>query len=250
MTYPPTKWGTVEMVRSGTPEQRDAALAEIITLYGPPLVAFARHESRGALSREDCEDVVHDFFLRCVEGRVLEEADPARGRFRNFLARSFKNSMLNAIRYQRASMRTPAAGLFSLHELIEQYGDILESRADASGDDALDRVFRLSLFTNTLMQFGKNCSAVGHSRKFQMFVRREIAPARADVPPPSYAALAAEFGLPSDAAVGHVIRAARNEFVELLLTRIREDFGASGESEDIEQELQLVLAAGLRGHHG
>jgi RNA polymerase sigma factor (sigma-70 family) len=243
MAFPMTNWDILQLLRTGDAEQRAGMLGEIVTIYGPPLFAFARHESQGALSRQDCEDLVGDFFLKCVQEDVIERADPAKGRFRNFLARSFKNFMLNWIRDRSTQVRSPSGGMVSLHDLVDRHGRALEPQAGESGEEILDRVFRLSLFENALKAFEKACCSAGQEKKYRLYVRREITPEREGTRVPSYSALAEEFGLPSEDAVGRAVRAARDEFRSLLLALIKQDAVSSN---DAETEYRLILATGLQ----
>jgi DNA-directed RNA polymerase specialized sigma24 family protein len=243
MGFPLTNWDILQLLRTGDEKQRAGMLGEIVTLYGPSLFALARHESQPALSRQDCEDVVGDFFLKCVQDDVIQQADRAKGRFRNFLARSFKNFMLNWIRDRAAQVRAPSGGMVSLHTLVDRHGRALEPLAGESGEEILDRVFRLSLFECALTAFEQVCVSSGQEKKFRVYVRREIAPERDGVDVPSYSALAAEFGFPSEDAVGRAVRAARDEFRLLLLALIKKDAVSAN---DAEAEFKLTLAAGLQ----
>ena len=243
MPFPVTNWDILQLLRTGDAEQRAGMLGEIVTFYGPPLFAFARHECQRELSRQDCEDLVGDFFLKCVQEDVIERADPAKGRFRNFLARSFKNFMLNWIRDRAAQVRTPSGGMVSLHDLVDKHGRALEPRAGETGEEILDRVFRLSLFESALTAFEKACRAADQEKKYLLYMRREILPEREGTRVPSYSALADEFGLPSEDAVGRVVRTAREEFRALLLSLLRQD---AVSPQDAETEFRLTLATGLQ----
>ncbi len=243
MAFPTTEWNIVEALRVGDADQRSGALGEIIELYGPALFALARFESHGALSRQDCEDVVGDFFLKCVEAGVLGRADRARGRFRNFLAKTFKNFMRNWIRDRAAGIRMPSGGMVSLHDLIDRHGQALEPRVGEAGEEALDRILRASLFDRALAELEQTCRESGQEKKYRLFIRREITPEREGTAVPSYPALAKEFGLSSEDAVGRIIRAARDEFYSLLHARVSRDCESSKEA---HVELKLVLATGLR----
>ena len=242
MAFPTTRWNILDNLRMSDADRRARALGEITTLYGPALFAFARYESKGALSREDCEDVVGDFFLKCVEQDVLQRADRLRGRFRNFLAKTFKNFMRNWIRDRAAGIRAPAGGVVSLHELIDRHGQALEPRAGEAADDTLVRVLRVSLFDSTLREFESACYESGQQKKYRLYVQREISPPRDGTAVPGYAALAVEFALPSEDAVGRVIRAARDEFHAMLLERIGRDCESSAEA---DLEFKLVVATAL-----
>ena len=243
MAFPLTNWDILQLLRTGDAKQRAGMLGEIVTLYGPPLFALARHESQPALSRQDCEDLVGDFFLKCVQDDVIERADPAKGRFRNFLARSFKNFMLNWIRDRSAQVRAPSGGFVSLHTLVDRHGRALEPLAGESGEEILDRVFRLSLFECALTAFEQACCSSGQEKKFRVYVRREITPEREGTRVPSYSALADEFGFPSEDAVGRAVRTARDEFRLLLLALIKKDAVSAKEA---EAEFRLTIASGLQ----
>ena len=243
MAFPLTNWDILLLLRTGDAKQRAGMLGEIVTLYGPSLFALARHESQPPLSRQDCEDLVGDFFLKCVQDDVIERADPSKGRFRNFLARSFKNFMLNWIRDRAAQVRAPSGGLVSLHNLVDRHGRALEPLAGESGEEILDRVFRLSLFECALTAFEQACRSAGQEKKFRAYVQREITPERDGTPVPSYTKLAEELGFPSEDAVGRAVRTARDEFRLLLLSLIKKD---AVSARDAEAEFRLTVASGLQ----
>ena len=57
-------------------------------MYWYPLYAFAR---RQGLAPEDARDVTQEFFAQLVASGGVSTATPERGRFRNFLLKSFRN---------------------------------------------------------------------------------------------------------------------------------------------------------------
>jgi RNA polymerase sigma factor (sigma-70 family) len=241
MTWPTTHWGFLDAIRGGDSAKRSEALGEIVSIYGPGLVAFAGFESD--LSRDDCEDVVQDFFYKCLTRDVLERADPKRGRFRNFLARTFKNFLLNWIRDRNAGIRMPVGGVVPLHELVDKHGRDIEPRSGESAEEAYERLVRASLFEYMLADFEKACRDAGQEKKYELYRRYEVEPGRDGGKTPSYAQLARDFDLPSEDAVGRVIRAAREEFSSRLLEKVAMDSESPAEA---EVEYKLVVAAGLR----
>ncbi len=243
MAWPTTQWGILDAIRDGDPTRRSEALGEIVVIYGPGLVAFARYESDGALTHADCEDVVQDFFYKCLTRDVLERADRTRGKFRNFLAKTFKHFMINWIRDRNAGIRMPPGGVIPLHELVDRLGRDMEPRSGESAEQAYERLVRSSLFGYMLSEFEKSCRAAGQGKKYELYVRHDIEPGRDGGDAPSYAALARDFNLPSEDAVGRVIRAARDEFSSLLLAKVAHDTESPAEA---EIEFKLVVAACLR----
>jgi len=238
MPWKTTQWGLIDALKSGDAERRNEAMGEIISLYGAPLFAFAMRETKGTRSAQDCEDFVNNFFLECIEGEVLERADPARGRFRNFLARSFKNCLLNEIRNEHTKKRAPKGGFVSLQALTEDHGPALEPRSNETPEDAYHRVLRRSLFYRVLCEFRSRCVTAGQEKKYRLFLLRDVNPKRDGGPVPTYSALAAELKLSSENAANGIVLAARAEFRTLLLAEVSKDCATQ---EEAQVECKLVL---------
>lgn len=235
MRFPTTQWNLLGALGAGVDDRRQA-LGEIILLYAAPLFAFARRQTHGTRTPEDCEDLVNGFFLKCVEGDVLERADQAKGKFRNFLAKSFKNFILNVNRAEHTQRGSPAGGFVSLQALTDDHGPGLEPRTNETPEEAFDRVLRSSLFERSLREFRDRCAAAGQQRKFQLFMLREVNPRRAGAPAPSYASLAKQLKLPSENAVNKIVLAAREEFRALILAEVSRDCASPKEAQ-VECEL-------------
>ena len=243
MRFPTTEWDLLDALNAGDEEKRREALGSIISLYGAPLFAFARRESHFELSPEDCEDLVNDFFLKCLEEPILQHADQARGRFRNFLARSFKNMMLNADRAEHARKRCPDGGFVSVQTLTEEYGPALEPRTNETPEDAFERVLRHAVFTRLLKAFEHRCLAAGQEKRFRLFMLREIRPHVDGTSAPTYDELARKLNLPSQNAANKILLAAREEFRSMLFAEVSRDCESQKEA---QVECDLVLAAALQ----
>src|SRR5438132_1199138 len=87
-----THWSIV--LRAGGADDSDArdALAFLCQRYWYPLYAFVRKKG---IDRAQAEDVTQGFFARLIEKQVLEQATPARGRFRSFLLAALRNFLSN-----------------------------------------------------------------------------------------------------------------------------------------------------------
>jgi DNA-directed RNA polymerase specialized sigma24 family protein len=243
MKFPTTQWNIVETLKVEDVEARRAALGEIIGIYGAPLLAFALRHSQGTRTAEDCEDLVNDFFLRCVQGGILARADRARGKFRSFLATSFKYYITNDQRASQTQRRKPSGGLVSLAVVTKELGPALEPRTTETPEDAFNRVLRRSLFEKVLRQFAQHCHAHGREMSFHLFMLRDVKPVREGTPVPTYGALAAECHLPSENAANKLSLGAREEFRALLLAATSQDCATP---EEAHAECELILATALR----
>jgi len=241
MLFPTTQWHILDTLKAEDEDARRAALGDIVSTYGPPLLAFAFRQSDGTRTREDCEDLVNDFFVRCIEGGLLEHADQARGKFRSFLVTSFKYYMSNADRAKRTQKRRPTGGFVSLDGLREEFGPALEPRTSETPEAAFHRVFRCSLFKSALAEFQKRCSKDDREIHFQLFMLREVQPKRDGTPVPSYRALASACQVSSENLANKMVLGATEEFQSLLLAKVASDCVSR---EEAQLECDLIFAGG------
>ena len=98
------------MVAAGNPVDPDchAALVRLCERYWYPVYAYVR---RRGYPEQDAQDLTQDFFVRILEGRYLDRADPNRGRFRSFLLNSCKFFLADQADRARARKRSAGATL-------------------------------------------------------------------------------------------------------------------------------------------
>lgn len=77
------------MVAAGDPHRKQAraALVSLCENYWYPLYAWLR---RRGYPMDQAQDLTQEFFIRVLEGRYLDRADPEKGRFRSFILTSLK----------------------------------------------------------------------------------------------------------------------------------------------------------------
>src|ERR1700739_258686 len=85
--FPTTRWTLV--IAAGDPHRNEArsALVSLCENYWYPLYAYLRRRGYPA---DQAQDLTQDFFIRVLEGRYLDRADPDKGRFRSFILTSLK----------------------------------------------------------------------------------------------------------------------------------------------------------------
>lgn len=88
-------------------EESRAALAELCRLYWQPIFTFI---CRRGNSTADAQDLTQDFFVVLLDGRLLQYADPERGRFRSLLLKALQNFLVDAHQKRQAKKR---GGTFS-----------------------------------------------------------------------------------------------------------------------------------------
>src|SRR2546425_2828223 len=85
--FPTTRWTLV--VAAADPQRKEArsALVSLCESYWYPLYAYVRRRGYPA---DQAQDLTQEFFIRVLEGRYLDRADPEKGRFRSFILTSLK----------------------------------------------------------------------------------------------------------------------------------------------------------------
>src|SRR5437660_10169547 len=100
--FPTTQWSLV--VAAGDPHRKEArsALVSLCENYWYPLYAWLRRRGYPA---DQAQDLTQEFFIRVLEGRYLDRADPEKGRFRSFILTSLKFFVADEQDRQRAYKR-------------------------------------------------------------------------------------------------------------------------------------------------
>jgi hypothetical protein len=107
-----TDWTLIEDIQSGAGEQR--TLTDLlIRRYWKPVYCFLR---RKGYDNEQAKDLTQGFFQEVVLRRKLvQRADPSKGRFRSFLLHALQHYVLDE--EAKAHARIPKGNLTSLERL-------------------------------------------------------------------------------------------------------------------------------------
>ena len=97
-----TQWELLVAASSEGAAEARAAMEEVYCLYCYPVYAFIRRRGH---ARYDAQDLTQDFFVHLLEKGILGQADPRRGRFRNFLLGSLDHFLAHAAERAGAGKR-------------------------------------------------------------------------------------------------------------------------------------------------
>lgn len=138
-----TQWTLVWKAASDDSHYARPALEEIMRRYWLPLYSSAR---RRGLSNQDAEDATQEFLSGIINGKLLDSADPAKGRFRTYLLSAWKKFLIDQYRKQSTQRRGGQAITYAIDfQSGEQHWRALESR-----EPDPDRVFMRSWASSLL----------------------------------------------------------------------------------------------------
>jgi RNA polymerase sigma factor (sigma-70 family) len=219
---------------------RVRALDTLLEAYWLPVYKYLR--VRWRLEREDAEDQTQEFFARALERAVFARYDPARARFRTFLRMCLDGFASNE---RKASKRLKRGGdrRFVSLDFASAEDELSMSGVPSVVSDP-DQYFRhewvRAVLAAAVGALRCQCGRSGKETHFALFSRYDLAPDESARP--TYAELAAEYGLPVT-QVTNFLAWARREFRGQVLARLRETAGSDDEYRaDVRELLGLDVA--------
>ena len=227
--FPTTRWTLV--VAAGDPQRKEArsALVDLCENYWYPLYAYLR---RRGYSAEEAQDLTQEFFVRVLEGRYLDRADPGKGRFRSFILTSLKFFVADEGDRQRARKRGGGAVLpleFSSGE--DRYQR--EPAHDETPERIFERRWALSVLDRVVEKLRNEFVHHGRPEHFERL--KVFLLGQSDAP---YAALAQEMNT-SEGALKVAIHRLRKRYRELFRQEIADTVADPAE---VESELRFLAA--------
>ncbi len=228
--FPTTRWSLV--VAAGDPRRKDAqsALVSLCENYWYPLYAYLR---RRGYQADPAQDLTQEFFIRVLEGRYLDRADPEKGRFRSFLLTSLKFVIADEEDRHRALKRGGGAVLpleFSSGEQRYQR----EPAHDETPERIFERRWALSVLDRVVERLREEFVQHGRPEHFERL--KVFLLGKSDAP---YATLAREMST-SEGALKVAIHRLRKRYREVL----RQEIGDTvADPAEVESELRYLAAA-------
>jgi RNA polymerase sigma factor (sigma-70 family) len=230
--FPTTRWTLV--VAAGDPHRTEArsALTALCESYWYPLYAYLRRRGYPA---HQAQDLTQEFFLRMLEGRSLDRADPEKGRFRGFLLTSLKFFVADEEDRNRAQKRGGGA----LLPLEFSWGEDRYQREPAH-DETPERIFerRWALTVVDRVVEKLRDEFVRHGRPEHFERLKVFLLGQSDAP---YAELAREMNT-SEGALKVAVHRLRKRYRELFRQEIADTVADPAEVEPEIRYLAGVLA--------
>ena len=227
--FPTTRWTLVVAARDPKRKEVRSALASLCENYWYPLYAYLRRRGYPA---DQAQDLTQEFFIRVLEGRYLDRADPEKGRFRAFLLTSLKFFVADEEDRNRAQKRGGGA----LRPLEFSSGEERYQREPAH-DETPDRIFErrwaLSVLDRVMEKLRAEFLCYGRPEHFERL--KVFLLGHSDAP---YAALAHELNT-SEGALKVAIHRLRKRYRELFRQEIADTVAHSTE---VDSELRFLAA--------
>lgn len=228
--FPTTRWTLV--VAAGDPQRKEArsALADLCENYWYPLYAYLRRRGYAA---DEAQDLTQEFFLRVLEGRYLDRADPEKGRFRSFILTSLKFFVADEGDRQRA-LKCGGGAIVPLEFSSGEERYQREPAHDETPERIFERRWALSLLDRVVERLRNEFVQHGRPEHFERL--KVFLLGQSDAP---YATLAREMNT-SEGALKVAIHRLRKRYRELFRQEIADTVTDPAE---VESELRYLAAA-------
>jgi RNA polymerase sigma-70 factor (ECF subfamily) len=219
--FPDTRWS---LVLAG---DRGLALEHLAAAYWRPIYGYVR----AAWARDEAEalDATQGFFVRLVEGRLLERADRGRGRFRAYIRAALANFLTDEVR------RTSAKGRGGGQRFVPLDDAGALELPDTRGrppEEALDELWRAEVLERAAHALREELVGEGKTKQWVLFHDWF-----SSAEPPGQAELAERHGI-SRVDVSNWLARSRARYREALIRVVRET-GEDGRA--LADELEWLL---------
>jgi RNA polymerase sigma-70 factor (ECF subfamily) len=226
-----THWSVVLAAGGGESEPAMAALEQLCRAYWPAVYAYARRCGHGP---HDAEDLAQEFFHRLLDRHYLAQADPRRGRFRNFLLVAVKHFLANEWDRAKAVKRGGRLTFISLEQWAGA-AETWEAAGQETPDQAFARTWALTFLDRVLACLREELGRDEQRAQFDELKAFLLASPSA-LP---YAEVAARLGT-TEAAIKMAVQRLRRRFAQVLREEIAHTVAGP---EEIDDEIRTLFAA-------
>jgi DNA-directed RNA polymerase specialized sigma24 family protein len=225
-----THWSVVMRAGHGTEEERREAVERLCRTYWKPLYYFLRGIGR---SREEAEDVVQEFFVQLLDGRLLASADPSKGKFRTLILTALRNVEASMLRSERAQKRGGGITLVPLD--VAQAEEGWQAREHLSPAAEYDRAWATALLDRAGARVRFEYEEEGKAALFEELFPRITGGKAAD----RLADAGLRLGM-SEIAVRTAASRMRRRYADAMRAEVAATVGV-GDAADCQDEMRYLL---------
>lgn len=211
--FPTTRWTLVQKAARESHAGSREQLGQLLERYWLPMFTHLRLKG---VDLEKAEDLIQDFMVEILNRDLLAIADPKKGKLRTLLLTALDRFAISQHRRETAAKRSP--GKIASLDVIQT--DEASVGGGAPGND-FDRAWALDVLSQSLADMQRECEDRGDEVRWQVFEQRILGPLLDDAKSPSFADLAAEFGLPDQKTAMNRLTTAKRQFARHVRGAVR-----------------------------
>jgi hypothetical protein len=213
-----THWSLIEGIASADADRRLALIGVLMDRYWKPVYCYLRRQGHG---NEEAKDLTQGFFHEVVlERHLVENADPAKGRFRCFLLMALNRYLANVWKHEARQRRMPAGKLVPL-EMVEP-PELSRLVGESDPETCFNYAWVSALLERVLEDLEDDCHRDGKTVHWDLFHDRVLAPILDRTDPVLLPDLCTRYGIADEAQASNMIVTVKRRFQKLLREHLRQ----------------------------
>ncbi len=207
-----TKWTQIIDLKTADPSLRNEILSTLLIKYSKPIYAFIRQKG---YTHDETNDLTQDFIQDMIlEKDLIQKADQAKGRFRNFLLTSLKYYLINKTKHQNAQKRSGGYDTVSLSELDGQA--IIDPRKNLTPEETFQHLWATEFLHSVFSDVEKSCKNNAMEQHWLVFKTKILDPILYGNPSPVYTELCNTLGISDEAKASNMTASVKRLFRNTL----------------------------------
>jgi DNA-directed RNA polymerase specialized sigma24 family protein len=232
-TFLTTHWSLIENIQ----KQQDpgqALIGLLLERYWKPVYCYLR---RKGCDNEQAKDLTQGFFHEVVlSRRLIERADPSKGRFRAFLLHALKQYLIDMSRRESIQANIPPDKLIRLE--IARLPVLPQTISQWSPEACFHYAWKSAILDQTLAAVKEGCLCADQETHWQVFRDHLLDPTLEGREPPPLKELCQRYGLASEKAASNMVITVRRRFQRVLRKQLRSTVSSDAEA---DEELRDIL---------
>jgi RNA polymerase sigma-70 factor (ECF subfamily) len=228
-----THWSLIDDIQQH--QDRDRSLIGLLLEhYWKPVYCFLRRKGH---RNEEAKDLTQAFFHEIVlNRRLVERADPDRGRFRSFLLHALDQFLIDQMRKESAQKRIPREKLVPLD--VADPPNIPEIVLERSPEECFAYAWKSELLDRTLRQVRADCEKQGLQTHWCLFRDKVLQPTLGNQESMPMKSISARYGIDSESTAFNMLLTVKRRFKATLRANLRITVLAE---DDIDEEWREIL---------
>ena len=232
-TFLTTRWSLIEGIQR-KPDPQRAMIGMLLERYWRPVYCYLR---RTGHDNEQAKDLTQGFFHEVVlNRRLIERADPSKGRFRSFLLHALKQYVIDQRRSGGGQSTISPGKLVSLE--IADLPPLPQTIYRSSPEECFLYAWKAAMLDQTLAKVQDDCLSCGQQTHWQIFQEGLVAPILEGTKPPPLKDLCRRYGVASEKTASNMIITVKRRFQRTLREQLRSTVRSEAEA---DEELQDFL---------
>jgi DNA-directed RNA polymerase specialized sigma24 family protein len=212
-----THWSMIQGVKAQQ-DNDQALIGLLLARYWKPVYCCIR---RKGYANEPAKDLTQGFFHEVVLNRKLvERADPSKGRFRSFLLHALNQYLIDDQRKQGARKRIPRANLVSLD--MTDPPSLPQAVIELDDEQCFNHAWKAELLDRVLAELKVWYTDQGMDTHWCLFQDRLLLPSLDDTDPPSLADLCEQYEIDNEVKASNMLGTVKRRFQTVLKEHVRQ----------------------------